>query len=71
LSIYGIYLIRFEKKDNVKERVNFFLLNEQSNPLEVEESEKQQSFFVRFIKPLFLDFKKSLKRECQGKKKQK
>ncbi|WP_257208790.1 type II secretion system F family protein [Bacillus sp. AFS031507] len=61
-------MIRFEKKDNVKERVNFFLLNEQSNPLEVEESEKQQSFFVRFIKPLFLDFKKSFKKRMPGEK---
>ncbi|MEH7480157.1 type II secretion system F family protein [Neobacillus drentensis] len=68
LCIYGIYLIRFEKKDNVKERVNFFLLNEQSNPLEVEESEKQQSFFVRFIKPLFLDFKKGFKKRMPGDK---
>jgi tight adherence protein C len=68
LSIYGVYLIRFQKKDNVKERVNFFLLNEQSNPMEVEENEQQRSFLVRFIKPLFQDFKKSFKKRMPGEK---
>ena len=68
LSIYGVYLIRFEKKDNVKERVNFFLLNEQSNPMEVEEYEQQRSFIIRFTKPLFQDFKKSFKKRMPGEK---
>jgi tight adherence protein C len=67
LMIYGIYLIRFEKKVQVKVRVDFFLLNEQSKHEELEIGQ-QPSFFVRFIKPLFDDFKKSFKKRMPGEK---
>ncbi|HEY2422146.1 MAG TPA: type II secretion system F family protein [Neobacillus sp.] len=67
LSTYGLFLIKHGKKPQVQERVDFFLLNEQVYNNEIID-EKQQSFFNRFINPLFLNFKKGFKKRMPGEK---
>jgi tight adherence protein C len=68
LGIYGIFNLRTEKKGSVQERLNFFILNnEQEKKPEINE-EKQQSFYKRFILPLFEEFKKSFKKRMPGEK---
>jgi tight adherence protein C len=60
-------LIRFEKKNRVKDRLDFFLLNEQATKVGKME-EKPEFFLRRLIKPLFVDFKKSFKKRMPGEK---
>ncbi|MDR6124602.1 tight adherence protein C [Bacillus sp. SLBN-46] len=68
LGIYGIFLLRTEKKVSVQERLNFFILNnEQEKQPEINE-EKHQSFYKRFIMPLIVEFKKSFKKRMPGEK---
>lgn len=68
LGIYGIFLLRTEKKVSVQERLNFFILNnEQEKKPEINE-EKHQSFYKRFIMPIFVEFKKSFKKRMPGEK---
>jgi tight adherence protein C len=64
---YGLFLNKFAKKNQVQERLDFFLSKEQLNNDEKIEV-KQQSFVKRFITPLFLDFKKSFKKSMPGEK---
>ncbi|WP_423336542.1 type II secretion system F family protein [Neobacillus sp. 19] len=68
LGIYGTFLIRSNKNETVKERVEFFLLNDTVNRIEDVPEEKQQSFLDRFIKPMVVDFKKSFKKRMPGEK---
>jgi tight adherence protein C len=68
LGSYGFFLFKFEKKHLVQDRLDFFLLNEQVKKAEKLEEKQQPSFFKRFIKPLFVDYKKSFKKRMPGEK---
>ncbi|MCL6573314.1 MAG: type II secretion system F family protein [Bacillus sp. (in: Bacteria)] len=67
LGSYGFLSLKSEKKHRVQDRLDFFLLNEQVTK-EEKVVEKQLSFFKRFIKPLFVDYKKSFKKKMPGEK---
>jgi tight adherence protein C len=72
LCIYGLLSFKTEKNVHVKERLNYFLSSEQKDKKEKTEIiEKQQSFYKRLIKPIFLDFKKNFNKRISGEKEEK
>ncbi len=66
-TIYGLLLIRSEKKSKVQDRLDFFLVNGQLNK-ELIIEEKQESLFRRLLHPILIDFKKSFKKRMPGEK---
>lgn len=70
LGIYGLFLIKSGKKDQVKERMSFYLSNDEIIKEEITE-EKQKYFFIRLIMSVFLDFKKSFKKKMPEEKEEK
>lgn len=68
LLIYGISLIRIEKKDKFKKRMATFITGEKEPISEHSEREVQASFFNRFFLPFWSDFKRSFKKRMPGEK---
>jgi tight adherence protein C len=72
LCFYGLLSFKTEKNAHVKERLNYFLSSEQNIKEEKTETiEKQQSFYKRLIKPIFLDFKKNFNKRISDEKEEK
>ncbi|MEH7073683.1 type II secretion system F family protein [Neobacillus drentensis] len=72
LFVFGLLSLTTKKNAVVQERLNYFLLSEQKakdeNP---QTQEKQQSFYNRIIKPIFLDIKKHSNKRISGEKEEK
>lgn len=65
LCIYGLFLIRFEKKGRLKKRMEVFLSNKKVEDFSKAE---QISFFKRAIKPALLEFRRSFNKRMPGEK---
>lgn len=70
LGVYGIFGSKPKSKDRVKERVDFFLSNEQPGNDEKLE-EKHPSLFKRLMKPVLDEFKRYFKKRMPGEKEDK
>jgi tight adherence protein C len=67
LCIYGLILLRTEKRNRVQKRLAVFITGEKpKNPLENENG--HQSLFKRLMGSIFLDFKRSFKKRMPGEK---
>jgi tight adherence protein C len=68
LFIYGVFLIRIEKEENVKRRMATFISGEKEIKESLAQQEIQQSLFQRFFRPYWTDFKRSFKKKMPGEK---
>jgi tight adherence protein C len=68
LFIYGLLLIRIQKKDHVQKRMDVFLTGEKREQRKVQNQPKGESIFKKHLQPAFQDFKKSFKRRMPGEK---
>jgi tight adherence protein C len=68
LFIYGVFLIRIEKEENVKRRMATFISGEKEIKESLAQKEIQQSLFQRFFRPYWTDFKRSFKKKMPGEK---
>jgi tight adherence protein C len=65
--IYGLWLVRIEKRGRVQKRLSIFIKREMPRKILKDENE-HQSLFKRIIKPIFSDFKRSFKKRMPGEK---
>ncbi|MDP4169940.1 MAG: type II secretion system F family protein [Bacillota bacterium] len=68
LLIYGLMLIRAEKKGRVQKRLAIFVTGDSTFTQTEKKKEQNPSFFIRYIKPIFHDFKRSFKKRMPGEK---
>ncbi|MHC0036741.1 type II secretion system F family protein [Pseudoneobacillus sp. C159] len=68
LFIYGVFLIRIEKENKLKQRMAVFLSGEKKVESNSKEQSEHQTLYQRFIKPVWADFKKSFKKKMPGEK---
>jgi tight adherence protein C len=66
LFLYGVFLIRIEKEAKLKKRMAIFLTGEK--PKEQLSHEEHLTLFQRFIRPVWLEFKRSFKKKMPGEK---
>lgn len=69
LLLYGLTLIRFEKKQHVEKRVAVFLAGEKTMMKNEEKSQQESApFFKHIFKSVLEDFKRSFKKRMPGEK---
>lgn len=68
LLIYGLSLIRMEKKVRHEKRMATFITGEKELIVEDPIKEKQPSIFQRLFRPFWSDFKRSFKKRMPGEK---
>ncbi|WP_442599135.1 type II secretion system F family protein [Neobacillus sp. D3-1R] len=68
LLVYGIFLVRLEKKDKLQKRMAVFIKGEKETVNQPIEKEIKSSFFHRFMRPFWSDFKRSFKKRMPGEK---
>lgn len=68
LLLYGVMLIRIEKKEKLQKRMAVFLTGEKEIAVTPKSTEEHQTLFQRFIRPVWTDFKRSFKKKMPGEK---
>jgi tight adherence protein C len=68
LFLYGILLIRIEKREKLQKRVAVFVTGEKGYLLQTKQKEEHQTLFQRFLRPVWTDFKRSFKKKMPGEK---
>jgi tight adherence protein C len=68
LFLYGVFLIRIEKDNKLKKRMAVFLTGERIVETNLNDLGEQQTLFQRFIRPVWIDFKRSFKKKMPGEK---
>jgi tight adherence protein C len=66
LFLYGVFLIRIEKETKLKKRMAVFITGDKA--ITSKEQEEHQTLIQRFIRPVWLDFKRSFKKKMPGEK---
>jgi tight adherence protein C len=68
LLIYGIFLIKVEKKDRLKKRMAVFITGEKDLVVDSSTKDNQPSIIHRIFRPFWSDFKRSFKKRMPGEK---
>lgn len=68
LLVYGLFLIRIEKKDKLNKRMSVFITGEKELTVESPEKVIQPSIIQRVFRPFWSDFKRSFKKRMPGEK---
>jgi tight adherence protein C len=68
LLIYGISLIRIEKKDKLQKRMAVFIKGDKETSNVHTEKEAKTTFINRIFRPFWSDFKRSFKKRMPGEK---
>jgi tight adherence protein C len=68
LLIYGLLLIHVEKNEKFKKRMAVFLNGQRDLEAKSLSKEGNQSFIERFVRPYWIDFKRSFKKRMPGEK---
>lgn len=68
LFLYGVFLIRIEKEEKLKKRMAVFFNSEKEEKIATKQEGQHQTLIQRFIRPFWLDFKRSFKKKMPGEK---
>jgi tight adherence protein C len=68
LLLYGVLLLRVEKKEKLQKRLAVFVTGEKEIVLNPKKLDEHETLFQRFIRPFWSDFKRSFKKKMPGEK---
>jgi tight adherence protein C len=68
LVVYGLFLIRIEKNQKIKKRMDVFLNGDKEKNVDLLQKQGNQTFIQRFLRPYWSDLKRSFKKRMPGEK---